>query len=318
MGSTPTPASLPRAPWRIDRAVGALWLLALPIAGCSTLTPDHGFGDVRRTVAERVDAPLTWARSDADRRHVREVVAAHLSKPLDADSAVAVAVVNHPGLQAAYAELGIAEADVAQAGRLPNPRFSTTRTRSDDSFKYETALTLPIVALLTMPASVRIERQRFEAVKLEVADRVVRHAAHTRRAWIEAVAAAANVAYLQQVHDAAEAASELAERMVVAGNAPRLDALREQAFAAETGLQLRRAQGASTAARLRLARWMGPWRCAHEPRPRGGPSAIAIGSRSGGRTGIDCARSAARRPRGKAWCRVDRTIARPSPVRPGS
>jgi outer membrane protein TolC len=257
MGSTPSPAALPRTPWRIDRAVGVLCLFVLPIVGCSTLTADHGFSDVRRTVADRVDAPLTWARSDAERRHVREVVADHLSKPLDADSAVAVALVNHPGLQATYAELGIAEADVAQAGRLPNPRFSTTRTRSDDSFKYETALTLPIVALLTMPASVRMERQRFEAVKLEVADRVVRHAAQTRRAWIEAVAAAATVAYLQQVHDAAEATSELAGRMVAAGNAPRLDALREQAFAAETGLQLRRAQGASAAARLRLARWMG-------------------------------------------------------------
>jgi len=257
MGLTPFPAPRSRAPWRVERSVGAFCLLILPLAGCSTLTPDHGFGDVRRTVADRVDAPLAWARSDADRREIREVVAARLAKPLDADGAVAVAVVNHPGLQVAYAELGIAESDVAQAGQLPNPRFSTTRTRSDDSFKYETALTLPIVALLTMPATVRMERQRFEAVKLEVADRVVRHAAHTRRAWVEAVAAAASVAYLQQVHEAAEAASELAGRMVAVGNAPRLDALREQAFAAETGLQLRRAQGASTAARVRLARWMG-------------------------------------------------------------
>jgi outer membrane protein TolC len=257
MGFTPVPAPPSRAPWRIDRSVGAFCLLVLPVAGCATLTPDHGFGDVQRAVAERVDTPLTWARSEADRRRIREVVATHLAKPLDADAAVAVAVVNHPGLQTAYAELGIAESDVAQAGRLPNPRFSTMRTRSDESFKYETAFTLPIVALLTMPATVRLERQRFEAVKLEVADRVVRHAAHTRRAWIEAVAAAASVAYLQQVHDAAEAAAELAGRMVAVGNAPRLDALREQAFAAETGLQLRRAQGASTAARVRLARWMG-------------------------------------------------------------
>lgn len=257
MGFTPLPSPPSRAPWRIGRRAAALCLLVLPAAGCTTLTADHGFGDVRRAVADRVDAPLTWARSDADRRHIRTVVAARLATPLDADAAVVVALVNHPGLQAAYAELGIAESDVAQAGQLPNPRFSTTRTRSDDAFKYETALTLPIVALLTMPASVRMERQRFEAVKLEVADRVVRHAARTRRAWIEAVAAAADVVYLQKVHDAAEAAAELAGRMVVAGNAPRLDALREQAFAAETGLQLRRAQGAAVAARVRLARWMG-------------------------------------------------------------
>jgi len=257
MGFTPFLSPPARAPWRIDRRVGAFWLLVLPLAGCSTLTSDHGFGDVRRTVADRVDAPPTWARSDADRQRIREVVAMHLAKPLDADAAVAVSVVNHPGLQVAYAELGIAEADVAQAGQLPNPRFSTTRTRSDDSFKYETALTLPIVALLTMPAAVRMERQRFEAVKLEVADRVVRHASRTRRAWIEAVAADADVAYFRKVHDAAEAASELVGRMVVAGNAPRLDALREQAFAAEVGVQLRRAEGASIAARLRLARSMG-------------------------------------------------------------
>ncbi len=257
MGFTPFPVPRSRAPWRIDRLVRAVLLPLLALAGCGTVTPDHGFGDVQRRVADRVDAPLTWARSDADRAHVREVVAAHLAKPLDADAAVAVAVVNHPGLQVAYAELGIAEADVAQAGRLPNPSFSTMRTRSDDAFKYETSFTLPIVALLTMPATMRMEGERFEAVKLEVADRVVRHAAQTRRAWIEAVAAAATVAYLQQVHDAAEAASELAGRMVVVGNAPRLDALREQAFAAETGLQLRRAEGASTAARVRLARWMG-------------------------------------------------------------
>ncbi len=256
MGFTLVPAPPSHAPRRVDRSLGALSLL-LAVAGCSTLTPDHGFGDVQRRVADRVDAPLTWARSDADRAHVREVVAAHLAKPLDADAAVAVAVVNHPGLQAAYADLGIAEADVAQAGRLPNPSFSTMRTRSDDAFKYETSFTLPIVALLTMPATMRMESERFEAVKLEVADRVVRHAAQTRRAWVAAVAAAADVAYLQRVHDAAEAASELAGRMVAAGNAPRLDALREQAFAAETGLQLRRAQGASMAARVRLARWMG-------------------------------------------------------------
>jgi outer membrane protein TolC len=255
MNSIPLPEASARA--SAGRRLAVLGLTALLLAGCGTLAPDRGFDDVRRVVAERLDAPLTWARSDSERAAIREVVAARLAQPLDADGAAAVAVINHPGLQAAYADLGIAAADVAQAGQLPNPRFSTTRVRSDDSFKYETALTLPIVALLTAPATVRMERRRFEAVKLEVADRVIRHAAQTRRAWTEAVAAAAAVKYLEQVHGAAEATAELAGRMVVAGNVPRLDALREQAFAADTAVQLRRARGVATAAHLRLARWMG-------------------------------------------------------------
>ena len=44
-------------------------------------------------------------------------------------SAVQVALLNNRGLQATYAELGIAEADVVQAGRLRNPGFSFARLR---------------------------------------------------------------------------------------------------------------------------------------------------------------------------------------------
>ena len=124
MGSTPSPVALLRAPWRIGREVGAFCLLVVTFAGCSTLTPDHGFSDVRRTVADRVDAPLTWARSDADRRHVREVVAGHLSQPLDADSAVAVAP-NHSteGWHCAPAPpMHRARSAVSDKGKGPVPR----------------------------------------------------------------------------------------------------------------------------------------------------------------------------------------------------
>ena len=243
---------------RSRHLAGSLPLLAaIALGGCASLPPDAGHTDVAATVRDRLDKRAAWARSDADRALLRTEVAQLLAHPLTPDDAVQIALLNNPGLQATYADLGIAAADVAQAGRLPNPRFSTTRTRSDDSFKYETALTFPILALLTMPVALKMERERFEAVKLEVADRVLHLAADTRQAWVSAVAAQESVRYLEQVDDTAEVGAELAKRMVAVGNSARLDELRERAFVADTAAQLRRAKAADVAARERLVRLMG-------------------------------------------------------------
>lgn len=232
-------------------------LAALAFAGCAQVPPDAGHGDVATIARDRLDKRALVARTDTDRALLRAEVAALLARPLTADDAVQVALLANPGLQATYAELGIAASDVAQAGRLPNPRFATTRTRSDDAFKYETSLTFPILALVTMPVALKLERERFEAVKLQVADRVLRLAAETRRAWIAAVAAQESVRYLEQVQDTAEIGAELAKRMVAVGNSARLDELRERAFVAETTAQLRRARADAVAARERLVRLLG-------------------------------------------------------------
>lgn len=52
-----------------------------------------------------------------------------LSIPLSAESAVELALIDNPGLQAAYHGLGVAEADLVQAGRLRNPVFGYVHLR---------------------------------------------------------------------------------------------------------------------------------------------------------------------------------------------
>jgi outer membrane protein TolC len=146
-----------------------------------------------------------------------------------------------------------------QAGRLQNPRFSTTRTRSDEDFKYETALTINAINLLTMPLALKLERGRFEAVQREVADEVLRLALETRRAWYRAVAAEESTRYYEQVLEAAAASAELARRMTRAGNLSRRDQMREQLFYADAAAQLARARGAALTAREDLTRLMGLW-----------------------------------------------------------
>ena len=65
--------------------------------------------------------------------------------------------------------------------------------------------------------------------------------------------------YLQQVKEAADVSSELARRMVQAGNFSKLAQMREQAFYADATSELALAQHQAVAARERLARVLGLW-----------------------------------------------------------
>ncbi len=232
-------------------------MAALLATGCARLSRDSGHADVADAARSRLDKQLVWARTPGDGNTIRRESDRLLSQPLSADDAVQLALLNNPGLQATYAELRLAEADVVQAGRLANPRFSTIRTRSDEGFKYETSLTFPVLGLLTMPAVSRMERRRFEAVKLQVTDRVLALAMETRRAYFEAAAAEETVRYLKTVQEAADVGAELAARMAGAGNFSKLDQLREKAFELDARAQWLRARTASTQARERLTRLMG-------------------------------------------------------------
>ncbi|MFN8753032.1 MAG: TolC family protein, partial [Betaproteobacteria bacterium] len=201
---------------RLPALAAAALLLAL--AGCAGLGREAGFDAMASAAAQRVGATPAWPRDDAGRQRVDDEVAQLLAQTLTADDAVQVAVLQNPALQAVYGQLGVAEAELLQAGRLPNPRFRTTRTASEESFKYETALTLPLGALLTLPAVLGMEQRRFEAVRLQVTDRVLAVAADTREAWVAAVAAQQELHYLEQVREAAEASAVLAQRMARVGH----------------------------------------------------------------------------------------------------
>lgn len=234
--------------------------LALGVAvsgGCATFSRDGGFGAVERIARERVGKDVVWQRDGDRREDVRATVRDLLASPLSADAAVQIALLNNPGLQSTYAELGIAEADLVQAGRMTNPHFAYLRTSRSGERKLEWALTFPIVDLLTIPIRTRIERDRFEQAKLAVAGEMLSVATETRKAWILSVAAEERVRYLGQVRIAAEASAELASRMEAAGNISRLDRMREQVFRAETFAHAGRAAQAAVAERERLTRLMG-------------------------------------------------------------
>ena len=84
------------------------------LGGCATFSGDRGFGTVEQIARERLNKDVTWPRDDGERDNIRSAVKELLASPLSADNAVQAALLNNPGLQATYAELGIAEADLVR------------------------------------------------------------------------------------------------------------------------------------------------------------------------------------------------------------
>jgi len=180
-------------------------------------------------------------------------------KPLSADDAVQVALLNNRGLQAAFHEMGITEADFVQAGRLPNPGFSFTRLRRGSEIEHERGIHFNLARLLAAPLLQQVESRRFAQTQATVTMQMLSFASETRKAYINAVAADESVRYMQQVKSAAEASAELARRMASVGNWSKLQQAREQGFYADAALNVARAERSQVAARERLTRLMGLW-----------------------------------------------------------
>jgi Outer membrane efflux protein len=241
------------------RPVMAAGLAAL-LSGCATFSGDGGLDAVGTAAKDRgVKQEIKWIRSSEEAEQVRETIKKLLAEPLTADSAVQVALLNNRGLQATYGELGIAESDLVQAGRMRNPGFKFERLSRGDAIEIERTFLFDVLGLLTMPVRTGIERRRFELTKSRVAAELLQVAADTRRAWHRAVAGQESAKYAEQVQQAAEASAELARRMAAAGNFSKLDQAREQVFYAEATAQLARARQAGLAERERLTRLLGLW-----------------------------------------------------------
>ena len=231
----------------------------LGLAGCASFSSDGGFGPVAETARQRLGQDVRWARSDDERRQLDAQVQALLAQPLGMEAAVQVALLNNRGLQAAFFDLGVSEADLVQAGRLSNPGFSFGRLTRGDEIELERGLHLNLARLIAMPMRRQIEQRRFAQAQAAAAMRVLSLAADTRKAWVMAVAAEERVRYTRQVMSAADASAELARRMAAVGNFNKLQQAREQSFYADAALNLARAEQARTAARERLTRLLGLW-----------------------------------------------------------
>ena len=108
--------------------MNARWML-IPIAamlGCASVKPTEARRDVGELVEGRLGLPAVIPEEqDAESRaRVRARVAELMAEPLTPDRAMQVAMLNNRELRATLEELGVAQAELVQAGLLQNPVIS--------------------------------------------------------------------------------------------------------------------------------------------------------------------------------------------------
>ncbi len=246
--------------------------LAFPLvlSGCVTGAEysgkDAGFASVASKTAIATGKQTAWIQNQDQARSAAAEVKSLLArkKVLYAETAVQIALLNNKGLQAAYADLGDSAADAWQTTMLINPTASIGTTGMGtpelEAFKtIEGMITTNILALATRNRGMAIADTRFRQAQLTAAIRTLQVAADTRRAWISAVAAWENVGQLQRAQAAADAASELAEKLGETGAMTKGAQAREHVFVAELAGETAKARLAARLAKEELTRLMGLW-----------------------------------------------------------
>ncbi|UVC13206.1 TolC family protein [Mesorhizobium onobrychidis] len=246
--------------------MAAVVTIPLIAAGCTTngaldiSAPTAGFTTVAARAESVTGKQNVWVQSREEARTVSERVKRLVQKKtIGPDTAVQVALLNNKGLQAAYAEIGLSAADLWQESMLVNPTISIGMIGVDPVRTIEGAVVSNILALATHKRRVAVADARFRQAQLRAAEETLRLAADSRRAWINAVSAWESVSYLNKAQAAADAASELAQKLGETGAFTKTGQAREHVFYAEITGQAAEARLAARTAKEELTRLMGLW-----------------------------------------------------------
>lgn len=236
--------------------------LLVTFIGCTSTNPKTAFDDVGRNIAARTGHSIHWMRGDAEHGGAEKMISAMLETNLTAQSAVAIALLNNRSLQADFEDIGVSQAELAQASRLRNPQFEGFWRLPESGPKVvnaEYALAQDFLDLLTLPARKKIAARNLEITKLRIAHQVLSLAEEVQAAFYTTQAGQQLTNRLALIAEVNEAAADIAKRQHDAGNITDLELQNQQAAYAQSRLDLARAQTQLRADRERLNRLLGLW-----------------------------------------------------------
>src|SRR6266852_652769 len=227
------------------------------LTGCAHVDPNPAFQELANTVHLRTGKRVQWNRGSAEDAQAQAVVTSLLSRPLTANSAVQIALLNNLNLQATDEELDIAQADLVEAGLLRNPIFTFERRFPGQALEMD--VLKEFIDILLLPLHKRIAAAQFEAAKLRVGHEILNLTGEVCAAFYEHQGDQQLVDLRKTVADGTERSAEIALRMHEAGNLKNLDLANEQASHAQAIIELARAQSEATQSREKLNKLMGAY-----------------------------------------------------------
>lgn len=179
---------------------------------------------------------------------------------LTADSAIKIALLNNPIIQAIYEEIGIAHANLVEAGLFPNPIF-------DIEIRYphvkklkaniEYLLATSVIDILLIPLRTQLAATEFEQTKLRVTNEILNLAFEVRKTFYELVTEQIKVKSLQSTAELTGINSTIALKQYAIGNVNDLHIQLVQSKFLEVELELTQAQAEVIRLKEKLNRLLG-------------------------------------------------------------
>jgi outer membrane protein, heavy metal efflux system len=230
---------------------------AMAFAGCANQSADSAFRDLAGTVHARTGKRVQWNRGTQQDAEVDSFVQSLLRRPLTPESAAQVALLNNHELQATYEEIGIAQADLVEAGLLRNPILAIERRFPGAAFEFD--ILNEFIDLILLPLRKRVAAAEFEAAKLRVGHEILNHVAEVRAAFYEHQGDAQLVNLSRTVEKVSADSADAALRLHEAGNTRDLDLANEQSQHVQAKLDFAKAQAKAVESREKLNKLMGTW-----------------------------------------------------------
>ncbi len=234
--------------------------LGLLIGASGCVSRAAGYDDVLGMVEDRTGRKVHWNEIDGQ-KYPDEVTQRLLAKPLTATSAVQLALLNNPKMQAAFEDLGIARGRLVSALAIPNPvvegslGYSGENTDPDVGFSVHESIT----GLIFIGPRQSIADAELEEAKLNVAGAALDLAYEARTAFYRYQADEQILELRETVLRAANATFVVAQKLHEAGNIVDLEFLSEKALYEESRIAMSRAQTSLHVSREMLNATLGLW-----------------------------------------------------------
>ena len=215
-------------------------VLGLSTIGCSRV-PSIDDEQISCIVADRIDSRVEWRRGCCQDYGVSVLIQDMIESELTANSAIQIALLNNPKIQTTFEELGIAQADLFEAGLLSNPAFEieiryphVKGLRTNIEYLLSTSL----LDIFLIPLRVKLAATDFEQTKLRVSNEILNLAFDVRETYYELIAESQKTGYIQALVELASIIAEISSKQLSIGNVNTLEFQLAQSKSIEAELEL--------------------------------------------------------------------------------
>ncbi len=195
----------------VSRNTYAIGIACLLCFGC-TRVPQADDCRVASIISQKIDKGIQWSQGCYEDEQVHCAVQSLLEQELVIDSAVQIALLNNPEIQAIFEEIGIAQAELVQAGLFQNPIFDAyVRFPDHHSLQLNTAfsVTQSFLDIFLIPLRKKIASVELEQTYLRVANAALNLAFDVQETFYNLQAEQIKQKLLSSLVQATDAANQL-------------------------------------------------------------------------------------------------------------